>query len=88
MAHYLTVKGQVTIPKRIRDSLGLKPGDGVDFMLGENGDVVVRRAEPAPEGGRIPDAFERARGAADYKWPSTAEFMKFVRGKDYEIDGD
>lgn len=29
----ITRKGQVTIPKKIRDSLGLKPGSEVDFKV-------------------------------------------------------
>jgi AbrB family looped-hinge helix DNA binding protein len=44
MAHQLTVKGQVTIPKRVRDHLGLKPGSGVEFELGPNGEVMLRKA--------------------------------------------
>ena len=34
MATTITTKGQVTIPKRVRDALGLKPGDDVDFVVG------------------------------------------------------
>ena len=33
----MTTKGQVTIPKRLRDRLGLKPGSDVDFELTEDG---------------------------------------------------
>lgn len=84
MANALTVKGQVTIPKRVRDALGLKPGDGVDFVLDERGEVVVRRAGPAPE--RVPDGIDRARGSATYKWGSTEAYMKFIRGDDYGSD--
>ncbi|MBI2198833.1 MAG: AbrB/MazE/SpoVT family DNA-binding domain-containing protein, partial [Candidatus Rokubacteria bacterium] len=32
-ASTITSKGQVTIPKRIRDVLRLKPGDQVDFAV-------------------------------------------------------
>ena len=36
----MTSKGQVTVPKPLRDKLGLKPGDGIDFLL-EDGDVRI-----------------------------------------------
>ena len=37
----VTSKGQVTIPKPIRDRLHLEPGDKIDFTLDEAGDVRV-----------------------------------------------
>ena len=40
----LTTKGQTVIPKPIRDQLGLKPGDRIDFIVQENGDVLIRLA--------------------------------------------
>jgi antitoxin PrlF len=38
----LTSKGQVTIPKTVREFLQLDTGDEIDFVLTERGDVVVR----------------------------------------------
>ena len=38
----LTSKGQTTIPKEIRDSLGIKPGDRMTFTLMLDGTVVMR----------------------------------------------
>ena len=38
----LTSKGQTTIPKDIRDSLGLKPGDRMTFTLMPDRTVVMR----------------------------------------------
>ncbi len=38
----LTSKGQTTIPKEIRDSLGMKPGDRMTFTLMTDGTVVMR----------------------------------------------
>ena len=38
----VTTKGQVTIPKAIRDRLGLRPGDQVEFVE-KDGQVVVRK---------------------------------------------
>jgi antitoxin PrlF len=38
----LTSKGQVTIPKAIRERLGLSEGDTLEFTLDEAGRIVVR----------------------------------------------
>ena len=38
----VTSKGQVTIPKAIRDVLGLRPGDLVSFFQADDGRVVLR----------------------------------------------
>ena len=37
----LTVKGQTTIPKPIREHLGLKPGDKIKFFVRPDGSVVI-----------------------------------------------
>ena len=76
MSTTLTVKGQVTIPKHIREALGLKPGMPVDFAVNRDGEVVIREAEdPAA---RAPDRFEAARGKADIRW-RTDELMALLR---------
>lgn len=38
----LTSKGRVTVPREIRDYLGLKPGDKLTFTMLSNGTVVMR----------------------------------------------
>jgi AbrB family looped-hinge helix DNA binding protein len=40
----VTSKGQVTIPKRIREFLRVKSGDRIDFDIDARGSVVVRPA--------------------------------------------
>ncbi len=42
----LTSKGQATIPGRIRQLLGLQPGDSVAFEVNENKKVIIRKATP------------------------------------------
>lgn len=42
VAATLTSKGQTTIPKEIRDSLGMKSGDRMTFTLMADGSVVMR----------------------------------------------
>lgn len=48
-------KGQVVIPQDIREALGIRPGDVLEFVLNESGGLSVRRME------RIP--LERLKGA-------------------------
>jgi antitoxin PrlF len=38
----LTTKGQVTIPKSVRDLLRIEAGDQIDFHVTDEGDVYVR----------------------------------------------
>ena len=46
----LTSKGQTTIPKAVREYLRLRPGDRMEFILEENGRVVlVPAVVDAPE---------------------------------------
>jgi len=45
----LTTKGQVTIPKEVRDRLDLKAGDRIDFLVNEAGEAVIRRVTRTTE---------------------------------------
>ena len=78
MSTTLTSKGQVTIPKQIRDALNLEPGCAVDFAVNREGDVVVHKVGATSS--RKPDRFESARGKADIKW-RTDDLMALLRGK-------
>ncbi|GHF85909.1 AbrB family looped-hinge helix DNA binding protein [Amycolatopsis bartoniae] len=71
----LTEKGQVTIPKAIRERLGLGPGDEVEFVLDEDG-ARIKRASGSPSRGRR--LVERLRGRGDVAL-STAEIMALTR---------
>jgi antitoxin PrlF len=39
----LTSKGQITIPRQVRDELQLAEGDKLEFLIEENGIVRLRR---------------------------------------------
>lgn len=41
----LSLKGQVTLPKEVRDALGLHPGDVVGYRIQGRGQVSLRRVE-------------------------------------------
>jgi AbrB family looped-hinge helix DNA binding protein len=75
----LTRKGQVTIPRHIRESLSLKPGSKLVFDLNKEGEIVLRIQ--GSSGPHKPDRFERAIGAAQIKLGcSTDEYMEWLRG--------
>ena len=79
VATTITSKGQVTIPKHIRDSLSLEAGSKLIFDVNKDGELVLRKDGPAEE--RRPDRFDRARGAAEIKWEGTTdEYMELIRG--------
>lgn len=79
MTTTITSKGQVTIPKQIRDALDLAPGCTVDFAVNRDGEVVIQKAGARAK--RKPNRFEAARGKADIKW-RTADLMALLRGED------
>lgn len=79
MGTALTSKGQVTIPKRIRDAMGFEPGNKMIFFVNESGDLVVRKE--AADRGKQPDRFDAVAGTADIKW-HTDELMALLRGDD------
>ena len=63
MAITVTSRGQVTIPKHIRDVLHLQPGAAVEFAINAAGEVVLHRARPMRKGTRAKTASMRC-GAA------------------------
>jgi AbrB family looped-hinge helix DNA binding protein len=72
----LTTKGQVTIPKKVRDALRLAPGDGVEFDVNHEGQVVVLKAGAHRAHRR--DRFAAALGKAQVRW-RTADLMALLR---------
>lgn len=74
----MTSKGQVTVPKPIRDYLGIQPGGEVDFELSPSGEVMVRAAKPAHR--RVKSGrFTRHRGMLR-TGQSTDALMRLLRG--------
>jgi AbrB family looped-hinge helix DNA binding protein len=79
MSTTMTIKGQVTIPKHIRESLSLEPGCKIVFDVNQAGELVLKKDGPIEP--RRPDRFDRAVGTAEIKWSgSTDEYMELIRG--------
>lgn len=45
----VTSKGQITIPRRVREALNLNPGDQVTFEVAEGAERRVAQMERAPD---------------------------------------
>ena len=76
MASAVTQKGQVTIPKRVRDAMGLKPGAMVEVESdGQGGARIVKVKAVAGE-----DSFARFLGIGRLPGGmSTDEYMALIR---------
>lgn len=61
-------KGQVVIPKAVRDELGIRPGDEV-VVEAANGEAHVRRLPPTRQlRGLLKDGASTADVEADHRW--------------------
>jgi AbrB family looped-hinge helix DNA binding protein len=78
----LSSNGRITLPKSLRDRLGLKVGAEIDFSLNVSGEIVLKPAKKS-----LPNAAQdyraallAVRGTADTRFATTDDFMRFVRG--------
>jgi antitoxin PrlF len=71
----LTSKGQITLPKVIRDRLALKQGDRFRVGIARNGSLLLERDQPPA----IEGAYGMLRRLARRKPVSTAEMRRAVR---------
>jgi AbrB family looped-hinge helix DNA binding protein len=79
MATNVTIKGQVTIPKDVREAAGIKPGDRVEVRATAAGSVIVEKA------GKRTDYKARLYALAreqPIKGITTEELMELTRGDD------
>ncbi|KRQ97833.1 AbrB/MazE/SpoVT family DNA-binding domain-containing protein [Bradyrhizobium valentinum] len=75
MATTVTSKGQVTIPKPVREHLGIAPGSQVEFRRATDGSIVIEKVEATRE----PSRLAKLVGISG-PGPSTDEIMAITRG--------
>jgi antitoxin PrlF len=76
MAATVTAKGQITIPKQVREHLGIQAGSKVDFRRLDDGQVAIVRA-----GGDKRSRISKMRGTSKRGW-TTDELMALLRPSD------
>ena len=76
MTTTVTVKGQVTLPKSVRDAVGIKPGDRVEVRATASGAIIVEKP------GAMSDYKKRLREIARQRIirGTTDEIMLMTRG--------
>ena len=73
----VTAKGKVTIPKRVREALGIEPGDEVTFERTDSGYTLQKNAPTTADGD---DPFEKYRGRAESD-DTMPDRMRKLRGE-------
>jgi bifunctional DNA-binding transcriptional regulator/antitoxin component of YhaV-PrlF toxin-antitoxin module len=82
----MTSKGQVLIPKALRDLGGLVPNGPVRVGLNDRGETVVLPAQAVTREtaeqrkARVRAAIEAARGSISLGGMTTDEYMRWLRG--------
>jgi len=69
----VTTKGQVTIPRGVREALGISPETEIDFVENDGRFYIVKTNEP-----KVTGKFRKLRGIASSKM-STNEIMSLTR---------
>ena len=75
----MTIKGQVTIPKKLRDAAGFKPGDDIHARLTSSGAILLEKASTAADYRKRIEEVASRRLIRDGM--TTDEFMEFSRGE-------
>ncbi|MDR3265686.1 MAG: hypothetical protein LBT15_06725 [Synergistaceae bacterium] len=73
----LTIKGQVTVPLRVRKYLEVGPRDEVSFLIDEGRVLLVKGEEPGDD---LVKQLNKMKGSGNGRM-TTDEIMQFTRGE-------
>lgn len=83
----VTTKGQVTIPKHVRDRLGIQAGSEVEFVESEAGVVLEKRKDAGERGPGDFDAWAASvAGTLDTMGMDGKEYVDWLRGPRDDLD--
>jgi AbrB family looped-hinge helix DNA binding protein len=81
----ITAKGQVTIPREVRERAGLIPGADVEFEIEAGAVRLIKTTRDGPRKTRGQKLVDRLRGGGDFKM-STDEILALMRGPPTDED--
>lgn len=78
----LSSNGRITLPKSLRDRIGLKVGAQINFSINVSGEIVLKPEKKSLliDAQDYRAALLAVRGTADKRFATTDDFMRFVRG--------
>lgn len=77
----LAERGQLVVPKAVRDRMGLTPGAKLNFVVDDDGKVSLRRPV-------VPQNFQKWVGTFESNGLSTGEIMEELRGRPFPWTGN
>jgi antitoxin PrlF len=81
LATNVTVKGQVTLPKAVRDAAGIRPGDQVNVRVRPEGGVIIEAVAALKSEQAYNSRLEEMSRRRPIRGLSTEEVMRMTRGE-------
>jgi antitoxin PrlF len=82
LATNVTVKGQVTLPKSIREAAGIRPGDRVNVRVRPEGGVIIEAEAAVKSAEAYMNGLKDMSRRRPFRGFSTEEIMRMTRGDD------
>jgi antitoxin PrlF len=82
LASNVTVKGQVTLPKAVREAANIRPGDRVTVRVRPEGGVIIEAEEAMKTAEAYITRLEDMSRRRPFRGFSTHEIMRMTRGED------
>ena len=82
LATNVTVKGQVTLPKAVRQAAGIRPGDRVNVRVRPEGGVIIEAEAAAKSTEAYINVLKDMSRRRPFRGFSTEEIMRMTRGDD------
>jgi antitoxin PrlF len=82
LATNVTVKGQVTLPKAVREAAGIRPGDRVNVRVRPEGGVIIEAVAALKSAEAYMNGLKDMGRRRPFRGFSTEEIMRMTRGED------
>jgi AbrB family looped-hinge helix DNA binding protein len=82
LATNVTVKGQVTLPKAVREAANIRPGDRVNVRVRPEGGVIIEAEAAAKSAEAYMNGLKDMSRRRPFRGFSTEEIMAMTRGDD------